>query len=60
MTVFVIAALVAFGGYLITIPRLVYDEWSARRAIEAAQTKAATGESKDHSEVHTWKPLITM
>ena len=57
MTVLVIAALVAFGGYLITIPRLLFDEWSIRRAQNAQQVETTSGEHEKNSEVRKWNPL---
>ena len=59
MRVLIIAALVAFGGYIITIPRLIWDEWRAWRVRKAEETKSPIGDSEDHSEVQPWKPLIT-
>ena len=46
MIIFAIAALVAFGGYLITIPRLIYDEWSFWRAQKAEQPATPSGEEQ--------------
>jgi hypothetical protein len=35
MHIFILAALMAFGGYAITIPRLIFDEWvQKRRSLE--------------------------
>jgi hypothetical protein len=31
MHILILAALMAFGGYAITIPRLIFDEWMEKR-----------------------------
>jgi hypothetical protein len=59
MIVFIIATLMAFGGYAVTIPLLIHDEWVQWRARRKQQTTSFFGKDNFQTEVKKWDFMAT-
>ncbi len=59
MIVFIIAAIMAFGGYAITIPLLIHDEWVQWRARSQERKSSFFRRNNAQTEVQAWDSMAT-
>jgi len=59
MIMFIIAAIMAFGGYAITIPLLIHDEWVQWRSRSQQQPSSLFGNDNSRIEVQSWDTMAT-
>lgn len=58
MIILIIAAVMAFGGYAITIPLLIHDEWVQWRARSQVQKSSFFRRNNSRTEVQAWDTMV--